>query len=255
MLVEKPFGHDVASSKALDDLLPSLFREEQIYRIDHYLAKEMLQGILAFRFHNDLLESDWNRETIERIDISLLETLGVEERGAFYDGVGALRDVGQNHLLQMLALVTTEQPAGLDTDSIRTARHASRQPAAAQVRRGGAPDLSGSVRRLPAGHRGRVGALREDGPQRHRVGMMQAIAEGFAVMFDSPRDLEPVSGSPGHTGESAWTIETAREAGIPVPGIEAALQFRIDAGESPSYTGRVVQALRNEFGGHGLQSR
>ncbi len=124
VLVEKPFGHDVGSSKALDDLLASLFREEQIYRIDHYLAKEMLQGILAFRFHNDLLESDWNRETIERIDISLLETLGVEKRGAFYEGVGALRDVGQNHLLQMLALVTMEQPDGLDADSIRAARGA-----------------------------------------------------------------------------------------------------------------------------------
>lgn len=124
VLVEKPFGHDVSSSKALDDLLASLFREEQIYRIDHYLAKEMLQGILTFRFHNDLLESDWNRETIERIDISLLETLGVENRGAFYDGVGALRDVGQNHLLQMLALVSMEQPAGLDADSIRAARGA-----------------------------------------------------------------------------------------------------------------------------------
>jgi glucose-6-phosphate 1-dehydrogenase len=122
VLIEKPFGHDVESSKALDELLASLFREEQIYRIDHYLAKEMLQGILAFRFHNDLLESDWDRTAIERIDISLLETLGVEKRGAFYDGVGAFRDVGQNHLLQMLALVTMEQPESLEADAIRTAR-------------------------------------------------------------------------------------------------------------------------------------
>lgn len=124
VLIEKPFGHDVESSKALDELLASLFREEQIYRIDHYLAKEMLQGILAFRFHNDLLESTWDRDGIERIDISLLETIGVEKRGRFYDGVGALRDVGQNHLLQMLALVTMEQPETLDADDIRTARAA-----------------------------------------------------------------------------------------------------------------------------------
>ncbi|MBN2247622.1 MAG: glucose-6-phosphate dehydrogenase [Coriobacteriia bacterium] len=122
VLIEKPFGHDVDSSKALDELLASLFREEQIYRIDHYLAKEMLQGILAFRFHNDLLESTWNRHGVERIDISLLETIGVEKRGRFYDGVGALRDVGQNHLLQMLALVTMDQPLSLDADGIRTAR-------------------------------------------------------------------------------------------------------------------------------------
>ncbi|MBW6469489.1 MAG: glucose-6-phosphate dehydrogenase, partial [Coriobacteriia bacterium] len=124
VLVEKPFGHDIESSNALDELLGSLFREEQIYRIDHYLAKEMLQGILAFRFHNDLLESEWDRSAIERIDISLLETLGVEKRGAFYDGVGALRDVGQNHLLQMLALVTMEQPESLQADDIRAARAA-----------------------------------------------------------------------------------------------------------------------------------
>jgi len=122
VLIEKPFGHDVASSKALDELLASLFTEEQIYRIDHYLAKEMLQGVLAFRFHNDLLESAWNRAGIERIDISLLETIGVEKRGRFYDGVGALRDVGQNHLLQMLALVTMDQPRTLDADDIRAAR-------------------------------------------------------------------------------------------------------------------------------------
>ncbi|MDY0341575.1 MAG: glucose-6-phosphate dehydrogenase [Coriobacteriia bacterium] len=124
VLIEKPFGHDVYSSKALDELLASLFREEQIYRIDHYLAKEMLQGILAFRFHNDLLEHAWNRDGIERIDISLLETIGVEKRGHFYDGVGALRDVGQNHLLQMLALIAMDQPRSLDADDIRTARAA-----------------------------------------------------------------------------------------------------------------------------------
>ncbi|MHB1017704.1 MAG: glucose-6-phosphate dehydrogenase [Coriobacteriia bacterium] len=124
VLIEKPFGHDVDSSKALDELLASLFREEQIYRIDHYLAKEMLQGILAFRFHNDLLEATWNRDGIERIDISLLETIGVEKRGRFYDGVGALRDVGQNHLLQMLALITMDQPRSLDASDIRAARAA-----------------------------------------------------------------------------------------------------------------------------------
>ena len=122
VLIEKPFGHDVASSKQLDELLATLLREEQIYRIDHYLAKELLQGILAFRFHNDLLESEWDRSAIERIDISLLETLGAENRGAFYDRVGTLRDVGQNHLLQMLALVTMEKPESLEADAIREAR-------------------------------------------------------------------------------------------------------------------------------------
>ena len=122
VLVEKPFGNDVKTSRELDELLGSLFREEQIYRIDHYLAKEMLQGILNFRFMNNLFETSWDRSAIERIDVKLHETIGAEKRGKFYDGVGALRDVGQNHLLQMLALVTMEQPTSRGPAAIRQAR-------------------------------------------------------------------------------------------------------------------------------------
>ncbi len=122
VLVEKPFGDDLDTARELDSLLGSLFREEQIYRIDHYLAKEMLQGILNFRFTNNLFESEWSRQAIDAIDITLLEQIGAEKRGAFYDRVGALRDVGQNHLLQMLALVTMEQPASQSADDIRDAR-------------------------------------------------------------------------------------------------------------------------------------
>lgn len=122
VLVEKPFGNDVATSRELDELLGTLFREEQIYRIDHYLAKEMLQGILNFRFTNNLFETSWDRQAIESIEVTLHETIGAEKRGAFYDGVGALRDVGQNHLLQMLALVTMEQPASHGPAAIRQAR-------------------------------------------------------------------------------------------------------------------------------------
>jgi glucose-6-phosphate 1-dehydrogenase len=122
VIVEKPFGRDLATAEALDMSLAELFKEEQIYRIDHYLAKEMLQNILTFRFANNLFEETWNSRNIERIDIRLLETLGVEERGAFYDGVGALRDVGQNHLLQMLALTVMDRPADFSADSIRQKR-------------------------------------------------------------------------------------------------------------------------------------
>ena len=124
VLVEKPFGDDRETARELDTLLGSLFREEQIYRIDHYLAKEMLQGIMNFRFTNNLFECEWNRQAIESIDITLLESIGAEKRGAFYDSVGALRDVGQNHLLQMLALVAMEQPASARADDIRDARAA-----------------------------------------------------------------------------------------------------------------------------------
>ncbi len=124
VLVEKPFGADGATAQELDELLGSLFEERQIYRIDHYLAKEMLQGILSFRFSNALFEPSWDGESIDRIEIRLLESIGVEKRGAFYDGVGALRDVGQNHLLQMLALITMDKPASMAPEDIREQRAA-----------------------------------------------------------------------------------------------------------------------------------
>lgn len=123
ILVEKPFGKDAASAEALDERLGTMFREEQIYRIDHYLAKEALQNILTFRFANDIFENVWSNEFIERIDIRGWEQLGVESRGSFYDGIGALRDVGQNHLLQMLALITMDHPGVLTSEAIRTARY------------------------------------------------------------------------------------------------------------------------------------
>ncbi len=123
VIVEKPFGNDERTAKALDAKLARLFKEEQIYRIDHYLAKEMLQNILAFRFANNLFERKWDAKFIERINIRMYETIGAEDRGAFYDGVGALRDVGQNHLLQMLALVAMPRPANMEgAAAIRAAR-------------------------------------------------------------------------------------------------------------------------------------
>jgi glucose-6-phosphate 1-dehydrogenase len=122
VIVEKPFGIDLSTAKEIDMLLGKLFREDQIYRIDHYLAKEMLQNILTFRFSNNLFELPWGNKLIESIRIRLLEKIGVEKRGSFYDGVGAFRDVGQNHLLQMLALVTMEHPKSFDADAIQKKR-------------------------------------------------------------------------------------------------------------------------------------
>ena len=122
VVVEKPFGSDEKSAKALDARLAKLFKEVQIYRVDHYLGKEMLQNILAFRFDNNLFEGEWNRHFVERIHIRLFESLGVEDRGGFYDGVGALRDVGQNHLLQMLAFIAMERPASMAAGDIRRSR-------------------------------------------------------------------------------------------------------------------------------------
>ncbi|PIP73676.1 MAG: glucose-6-phosphate dehydrogenase [Candidatus Lloydbacteria bacterium CG22_combo_CG10-13_8_21_14_all_47_15] len=122
VLVEKPFGSDLDTARELDMKLGLLFKEEQIFRIDHYLAKETLQNILSFRFSNELFEPLWNKDHIEKIEISMLESLGMEGRGSFYDGVGALRDVGQNHMLQMLAFATMENPGELDAAKIREKR-------------------------------------------------------------------------------------------------------------------------------------
>ena len=122
VLVEKPFGRDLKTAEDLDNLLGQLFTEDQIYRIDHYLAKEMLQNILTFRFMNDIFEDSWNVDSIEKIELRLLEKIGVEQRGAFYDGVGALRDMGQNHLMLMLALVTMNRPASLNANDVRQRR-------------------------------------------------------------------------------------------------------------------------------------
>jgi glucose-6-phosphate 1-dehydrogenase len=122
VLVEKPFGKDLKTAEELDMLLATLFKEEQIYRIDHYLAKEMLQNILNFRFSNNLFEQSWGNGLIESIHLRLYETMGVEHRGQFYDGVGALRDVGQNHLLQMLALILMEHPNSNTAEAVREKR-------------------------------------------------------------------------------------------------------------------------------------
>lgn len=122
VIVEKPFGKDLATAQALDELLGKLFKEEQVYRIDHYLGKDTVQNILAFRFSNVFLEPAWDARSIDSIHIHLYEKIDVEGRGAFYDGVGALRDVGQNHMLQLLALFTMQNPGAFDADSIRNAR-------------------------------------------------------------------------------------------------------------------------------------
>ena len=122
ILVEKPFGNDVTTAKKLDELLGLLFKEEQIFRIDHYLAKEALQNMLAFRFSNALFEPVWNYKYIDLVTITLRETDTIGTRGVFYDGVGALKDVGQNHLLQMLGLIAMEPPKDTGAHSIRKER-------------------------------------------------------------------------------------------------------------------------------------
>ena len=119
VVIEKPFGHDFESAKALNKLLNTVFSEQQIYRIDHYLGKEAVQNILAFRFANSILEPIWNRNYIDHVEISVSEQLGVEGRGAYYEDAGALRDMVQNHILQLLCLVAMEPPVSFQADEVR----------------------------------------------------------------------------------------------------------------------------------------
>jgi glucose-6-phosphate 1-dehydrogenase len=122
LLVEKPFGRDLASARALNDTLHESFPEEAVYRIDHFLGKEPVQNLLYFRFANAFLEPIWNVSYVKRLQITMAESFGVRERGKFYEEVGAIRDVVQNHLLQVLALVAMDAPAASDGASIDAAK-------------------------------------------------------------------------------------------------------------------------------------
>lgn len=119
IVIEKPFGTDLASAKELNKLLTDIFDESQIYRIDHYLGKETVQNILAFRFANSILEPLWNRNYIDHVQISVTEQLGVGDRGGYYDDSGALRDMVQNHILQLLCLIAMEPPVNFRADEVR----------------------------------------------------------------------------------------------------------------------------------------
>jgi glucose-6-phosphate 1-dehydrogenase len=122
IVIEKPFGHDLASANALNDELRKHLAEEQIFRIDHFLGKEPAMDIMFLRFANTIFEPLWNRDRIASVQITMAENFGVEDRGSFYDDVGALRDVVQNHLLQLVGLIASEPPSTADADGLRDKR-------------------------------------------------------------------------------------------------------------------------------------
>lgn len=120
--IEKPFGRDLTTAREIDRLLAEFFEEQQVFRVDHYLAKETVQNMLAFRFANGIFEPVWNKNHIDHIQITFFEQEGVSGRGRFFDGIGILRDVAQNHLMQLIATVVMEQPRSFSKEAVRDAR-------------------------------------------------------------------------------------------------------------------------------------
>ncbi len=119
IVIEKPFGHDLASARDLNDAVMSVFDESQVYRIDHYLGKDTVRNLLVFRFGNGIFEPLWNRRYVDHVQITVAEDLGVEGRGAFYEEAGASRDILQNHMMQLLSLVAMEPPIAFEADALR----------------------------------------------------------------------------------------------------------------------------------------
>lgn len=122
IIVEKPFGKDLETAIALDKKLSDIFEEKQIFRVDHYLGKETVQNILAFRFANGIFDPVWNKKHLDHVQITFAEKKGIEGRGNFFDGIGVLRDVGQNHLMQLIAAVAMEQPKSFSKEGLRDER-------------------------------------------------------------------------------------------------------------------------------------
>jgi glucose-6-phosphate 1-dehydrogenase len=118
-IIEKPFGHDLASARELNDDVNKVFAEDQIFRIDHYLGKETVQNILVFRFANGIFEPVWNRNFVDHVQITAAEDIGIEGRGPFYEKAGALRDVVQNHVMELLSFVAMEPPVSFEAESMR----------------------------------------------------------------------------------------------------------------------------------------
>jgi glucose-6-phosphate 1-dehydrogenase len=119
VVIEKPYGHDLQSAMQLTNVIQQVFREDEVFRIDHYLGKETVQNILVLRFANSIFEPIWTRQYVDHVQITAAESLGIEERAGYYDSVGGMRDIVQNHLLQLLALVAMEPPAAFDDRSVR----------------------------------------------------------------------------------------------------------------------------------------
>jgi glucose-6-phosphate 1-dehydrogenase len=177
IIIEKPFGRDLASSRALNQTVTGVFSEDQVYRIDHYLGKETVQNILVLRFANGIFEPLWNRNHVDHVQITVAESIGVESRGAYYEEAGALRDMIQNHILQLLCLVAMEPPVTFDADPVRDEK--------TKVMRAIRPIVEGDVDAIAV--RGQYGAgfvegQRVKGYREERGVSPESITETYAAL-------------------------------------------------------------------------
>jgi glucose-6-phosphate 1-dehydrogenase len=215
LLIEKPFGYDTASARELIETMSRGFSEEQVFRIDHYLAKETVQNILTFRFQNPIFEALWNREHIERIEVSASEAIGIEGRAQFYEPLGALRDFIQSHLLQLLAIVTMDRPEAMGSRHI----HASKQALLEQIRAVPATEIEEhAVRGQYEGYRAEV----------NNPGSATETFGGLRLFIDSPRwEGVPLV---------LWTGKKLAEKRT-----EVAVRFKSRSGEATNYLRMRIQ--------------
>jgi len=215
LLIEKPFGYDATSARELIETMSHGFSEEQVFRIDHYLAKETVQNILTFRFQNPIFEALWNREHIERIEVSASEAIGIEGRAQFYEPLGALRDFIQSHLLQLLAVVTMDRPEAMDSQHI----HASKQALLQRIQAVPAGLVKNhAVRGQYAGYRDEVS----------NPGSMTETFAGLRLFIDSPRW--------GGVPLVLWTGKKLAEKRT-----EVAVRFKSRAQETTNYLRMRIQ--------------
>ena len=220
MIVEKPFGTDRASARSLNDEIHRYFDEREIFRIDHYLGKETVQNMLALRFANGIFEPIWNRQFVDHVEITVAESIGIEGRAAFYEEAGAIRDVFQNHLLQLVALTAMEPPVDFTAESVRNEKvkvlRAIRPPGAKRRRpRPVRPRLRRGRSEVP-GYREEPGVARglDHRDVRRREALRRQLALGRDAVLRPGREAPAEARDDDRDPVQARAAPTVREGGV-----------------------------------------